>query len=279
MNADEYIKKYGQVAYDFLSEEDKKRLEIQGQTRNESSNSEQFRQRGSYFTNEVLQNAVSSNTQSSAPESRSYRTNSQSWANRSRSTFVLAEEEKILKSYHASHIKFPSCEGYLTVTNKRLIFRGDGGGDSFVMDEVKIDSVSGFSSFCGTRFIMPLLILGTIFLLYGLSGLSELRNRYGGGPSTMTLFAIVAGVALLFFSHRAVFMLKVFSAQAHGGAIEIGEGLSSAGPLSVLTGSSAVYSLIGRPTDETRTMLNELGAIVRDLQTLDEETVFAKWGK
>jgi hypothetical protein len=234
MDAKEYIRQHGQAAYDFLSEKAKENLGTPAPTREQSAGSRGF------DGNKVL----------------------------------LAEEEKIIRSYHASHMKFPPCEGYLTITNKRMIFRGEG-GSSFVMDEVKIDSVSGFTSFCGSRFISILAFLGGLLSLYGLVNISQ-SFRYSVDMTGVLI--LIAGVAMLFFSRREIFMLKVFSSQALGGAIEIGEGLGAAGPLSTIMGGSAVYSLVGRPTVHTRTMLGELGAIVRDLQTLDEESVLSKWG-
>jgi hypothetical protein len=277
MNAKEYINKYGEAAYNFLSDEDKRRLESQDSMPSyteQSNNTENYSYRGGE------QDGRNRTAQEYLSDFNAAQGRQQYGRNRTRGEFALAEEEKILKNYHALRLRFPPCEGYLTVTNKRLIFRGDGGGNSFVMNEVKIDSVSGFASFCGARYIAILSVLGLLCLLYGLSGFLGLGNRYGNSSlGAMRWAAIIGGVVMLYFSRREVFSLKVFSSQAQGGPIEIGEGLSNAGPLSVMTGSSAVYSLIGGPTDETRPMLYELGAIVRDLQTLDEETVFAKWGR
>ena len=193
--------------------------------------------------------------------------------------------EKLLKNYHATHMTFPSCEGYIMVTNKRIIFRGEGGViiNNFVMDEVNIDSVSGFSSFCGSRYIWWRIIAGILMVIYGLFNIygTSYNPFFGYSSSSFSftaLAAIIIGGALCYFGHRYIFSLIVFSSQANGGPINIGEGMSgSGGFIDILFGKTAIYSVIGRPTDETSKMVNEIGAIVRDIQTLDEDTVFKKW--
>jgi hypothetical protein len=70
-----------------------------------------------------------------------------------------AEQELTVKSYHctslASQLIGLKAEGYLTVTNKRVVFHAFGssyGGDSVLQSEVPIEDVSGISFYKGTYF-------------------------------------------------------------------------------------------------------------------------------
>ena len=65
-------------------------------------------------------------------------------------SLVPAEEEQTVKTYHCTSFKSRllglSAEGYLEVTNKRVIFQATG-GDSLIHSEVPIEEVSGISIF------------------------------------------------------------------------------------------------------------------------------------
>ena len=51
---------------------------------------------------------------------------------------VLAENEKIVRQYQCSNVKQPRCVGYLTVTNKRVLFQGKA-ATSRIAKEVVLD--------------------------------------------------------------------------------------------------------------------------------------------
>lgn len=43
------------------------------------------------------------------------------------SGIVLSENEQLVRQYHCSSVKQPRCEGYLSVTTRRMIFQAEGG--------------------------------------------------------------------------------------------------------------------------------------------------------
>ncbi len=84
-----------------------------------------------------------------------------------------AEGEQCVKTYHCTSFRSKllgiASEGYLEVTNKRVVFQASG-GDSIIHSEVPIEDVSGISVFKGSYFsimhLISALVLG--FLLGGI---------------------------------------------------------------------------------------------------------------
>lgn len=179
------------------------------------------------------------------------------------SNIKLSENEEVVRQYQCSNIKRPaSCIGYLTVTTKRILFEGRSSG-SRIAKEVVLDSVSGLDCSYGTNIHLRRLILGIIVVLLGLTG------RFN---SLFQIIVILVGVYLVVTSFRKTFMLAIYSSKTSSSPISIGEGIRS------LLGNEAVYTLVSEPTQDTDRMLNELGAMVQDLQTLGDYAV-TKWKK
>ena len=179
---------------------------------------------------------------------------------------VLAENEKIVRQYQCSNVKQPRCVGYLTVTNKRVLFQGKA-ATSRIAKEVVLDSVSGLDCYYGLNVNIGLLILGVLMALGGLFVLIG-----DGDMAAIGLLGIVLGIALCVLAFQKSFFLSIFSSKANGSPISIGAGARS------LVGNGALYSLISEPTADTDRMLNELGALVQDLQTLGDHAI-EKWSK
>ena len=176
---------------------------------------------------------------------------------------ILAENEKIVRQYQVANIKRPRCTGYLTVTNKRIIFSGMA-NTSRVAKEVVLDSVSGLDGYYGlninafTLVIAIILLIGSIYMF---------TTRYLTGMGVVVLLcALVLGV--LSFSRS--FFLAIFSSKAMGAPIALGSGVKS------LIGNGALYTLTSAPTVDTDRMISELGALVQDLQTLGDHAI-DKW--
>ena len=111
------------------------------------------------------------------------------------------------------------------------------------------------------------IILGVILALAGLFLLVE-----DGDTAIWGLLAIALGVLCVIGSIQKSFFLSIFSSKANGSPISIGAGARS------LVGNGALYSLMSEPTADTDRMLNELGALVQDLQTLGDHAI-EKWSK
>jgi hypothetical protein len=190
---------------------------------------------------------------------------------------VLAKEEKVVNTYHCSKLRFPSCDGYLSVTNRRVIFHGyANGGGSRIVDEVQLDSVSGLSTFYGGKLKVAQLITGIIMACVSIWLLAQAaRDSLFNTQILLTWLAVVllcVAAFLLITCYRQMFFLKVYSSKANGSPIAIGEGYGGFG------GNGAVFTVTASPTGETDAMMRELGALISDLQRMGDYGA-ADWGK
>ncbi|MDR1193966.1 MAG: zinc ribbon domain-containing protein [Peptococcaceae bacterium] len=189
-------------------------------------------------------------------------------------TPVLAKEEHVVKTYHCSQLRFPSCDGYLSVTNRRVIFHGYA-AESRIVDEAQLDSVSGLSTFYGGKLKVGQLIAGIIMACVSIWSLAQAASRSLFSQILPTWLSVVLlGVAVLLFitCYRRMFFLKVYSSKANGSPIAIGEGYGGFG------GNGAVFTVTASPTGETDAMMRELGALISDLQRMGDYGT-ADWGK
>lgn len=174
---------------------------------------------------------------------------------------VLSDGEQIVKSYCCAKMVTPKCDGYLTVTNKRILFEGRGGA-SRITQEAWIEGVSGINAFYGWDIHILRLIIGIIAAIVGLTMFKE-----NGGLA----FALLIVGALLIYSA----LLKCFKMEIHTGNFTASGISLGSSPTSSL-GNTALYTLVGRPTKDTDQMMNELGAMVKDLQTMGDLAI-KKW--
>ena len=178
--------------------------------------------------------------------------------------FMLASGEKIVREYLCSNLRKPKCKGYLTVTNKRIIFHAKE-TSSRIEKEVVLDSVSGLDCFYGMNVSVLKVIVGLLLFFVGTKFLFESFILTLIGLAVMAL-----GVLLMYSSMQKSFKLAVYSSKASGAPIHIGAGAQS------LIGNGVLYSLTSAPTEDTDRMLSELGALIQDLQTLGDDAI-EKW--
>ena len=186
--------------------------------------------------------------------------------NRSESMPVLSEGEQVVKSYNCASVRFPRCNGYLTVTNKRVIFHASA-ATSNINKEVQLESVSGLDCYTGTS----INFFGILVALAVFVGSIALANEAYRGAKYVIIGILIAA-AIAFLSVQKTYFLKVFSSKANNSPISLGAGVRS------LAGNEALYTLRCRATNETTAMVMELGALISDLQTLGDHAI-EKWKK
>lgn len=179
---------------------------------------------------------------------------------------VLREGELPVRTYFCSHLKFPSCQGYLSVTNLRVLFHGYG-GNSRIVDEVPLDAVSGISTFYGGNILFVRVIMGLVLLIAGFL----LMNMNSYWTMAAGSIVIVSGFVVISTAYRKAFILKIYSSKASATPIHIGEGGNGG-----IVNNSALFAVTATPTDETDKMMLELGAMISDLQTGGDLAV-TKW--
>lgn len=183
----------------------------------------------------------------------------------------LSDDEYEIASYLCSRLKFPKCEGRVTVTNKRLVFHGAGRSffNNRIVQEVEIREVRGISSYYGLNIYWGKLFFGILLTLMGIgmfSTMSQSYSYYGGSSSNsdLLMFLVLAvGIYLIVSAFRKAYFLTVYT-RAMSAGIEIGNGANT------LVGNSAAFAIVGEPNRETDKMMKELGALVMEIQKYGE---------
>lgn len=182
----------------------------------------------------------------------------------------LSDDEYEIASYLCSRLKFPKCEGRVTVTNKRLVFHGAGRSffNNRIVQEVEIQEVRGLSSYYGLNIYWGKLFFGILLTLMGIgmfSTMSQSYSYYGGSSSSDPLMFLVlaVGIYLIVSAFRKAYFLTVYT-RAMSAGIEIGNGANT------LVGNSAAFAIVGEPNRETDKMMKELGALVMEIQKYGE---------
>lgn len=209
------------------------------------------------------------------------------------SAVELSEKEVSIKTYHCTILQslmlrsltFQSikCEGYITVTNKRVVLHthsDSATGTSRMVSEVPIEMVSGISSYIGSGYsvwkMIAVVFLG-LLLLNNISSIVKTDYAGNSGINPVALFiSIFIGFVIYYLAQTikmTIFNLQVYSSGAAGVAIALSSG--AAGLLG-LTGQNAVKALTANPAQDAEKLVRELGAIVLDVKTLGDMAI-QKW--
>ena len=198
--------------------------------------------------------------------------------------FILADGEQVIRSYACADLItgffiFKSkVHGYLTVTNKRMLYEAEGSRSRISM-EAPIDSIGGIKTTSGININIHRIIVGIIlclisFFCFYLSGqISQFSYSSGSGGVQAALIGfvcILSGVFLIVSCFRRSYSLVVNSNKVTGVAVSSGEGIQSR------FGNAAIFALAAEPTEMTEQMQRELGALVQDIQQLGDRAI-QKW--
>lgn len=191
-----------------------------------------------------------------------------------------AQGEVEVCSYLCSDIYMPSSKGYLTVTNKRVIFQGVASG-SRVNQETWLDGIAGIDSFYGKDINISKIIKAIVLMLIGfiimkigsdISTYSDLMGVSSGSGNSVIigLIFLCLGIVQLILALQTCFILNIYSSKTVGCSVSIGSAPQN------MIGNGALYTLKSRPTVDTDRMINELGALIKDLQTYGDQAI-TKW--
>lgn len=187
-----------------------------------------------------------------------------------RAGLILADGEVIVKQYNCANVS--GAKGYLTVTNKRLLFNASNySSSSRLSQEITLSSVSGLSSYYGYNFRLGRIIAGGIMAFFGLMFVLGMEDSLVSGVTGLVgLILLIIGGILIFFGIKKSFLIAIYAKDVSLSPIVVGEGPNS------LIGNSALLTLSSERTNDTDTMLNELGAVVQDLQSMGDFAI-EKW--
>jgi hypothetical protein len=181
---------------------------------------------------------------------------------------TLSDGEVIIRTYHCTSSK-PSLlawfavdnNGYITVTNKRVIYRSLG-KSSHGISEILMETYQGFLAFYGQGWRILRLILGGLMTLLGI----YLLSKFSFG---VALLPLVIGIYLIVTSRNVNLAIKIYSS-ANESPITI----LNISKVQGLTGQGAFFD--GFPTSETDPMMRELGAMIMDIKAMGD-TAIEKW--
>lgn len=203
---------------------------------------------------------VEKNTQNS---NTNYNTNTNqnnsgsSFANQSYNNNVMecvnfAEDEVKVREYLCSNMNFPKARGILTVTNKRVLFRGKALNYD-ISQEVQLKNVSAIQTYYGRNInILGILLgIGLIFLF--------------------PIIGLIIGILIIYLATRKVFILSIVSSQSKIAPISIG-----ILPRGIFTTLSEKILNMGTSKVDSNVIINELGALILELQTQGDMAI-EKW--
>lgn len=187
------------------------------------------------------------------------------------SGIVLSENEQLVRQYHCSSVKQPRCEGYLSVTTRRMIFQAEGGTffRSRISKEISLDKVTGVDCYYGVNMKITQIIVGVILTILGFYAWG-ISSSYIGSGRFYSFLIMILGIVLIVSGIRKSFKLTIYASECSPSPINIGEGALS------LQGNAVFYAIVSEPTSDTDRMMNEVGALVHDLQTMGDMAV-SKW--
>ena len=187
------------------------------------------------------------------------------------SGIVLSENEQLVRQYHCSSVKQPRCEGYLSVTTRRMIFQAEGGTffRSRISKEISLDKVTGVDCYYGVNMKITQIIVGIILTILGFYAWG-ISSSYIGSGRFYSFLIMILGIVLIVSGIRKSFKLTIYASECSPSPINIGEGALS------LQGNAVFYAIVSEPTSDTDRMMNEVGALVHDLQTMGDMAV-SKW--
>lgn len=174
----------------------------------------------------------------------------------------LARGEELVREYRATQLERPRTEGYLLVTNRRVVFTGEAvglTGSSILVQECQIPDVSGISAYSGVGINIASLIVAAVLALAGI----------WLGSSVFWLLWLLVVPALwigyrVFQSRGRTFALVVQSRSSQQSPVALWttEATSRFG----LTGGHAAQAAVAGPGPDAERLFTELGALILDLQ-------------
>lgn len=174
-------------------------------------------------------------------------------------SIAFAPGETLVRRYTCTMLKHSN--GYLLVTNKRLIY-SDVDQRSRIQMETRISDVSGLHIYYGMNISVKMIIAGIILLILAIMNGSDYYSN-----KLLTVLFLIAGILLIFFAFSRTYRLLVYSSGASGVPIGLGEGAST------FHGNRAAWSVTAAPGPDTSAMMNELGAMITDLQKNGDEAI------
>ena len=187
---------------------------------------------------------------------------------------ALAENEQVVREYTATRMDRPKADGYLLVTNRRIIFVSEAqavGGRSVLVRDTCISDVSGMTGYVGKGISISRVIFIVIVALIGV------------------VFTFTFLPFFVFLAVPAYMTWRLFASQGKEIFLVINARGQSESPVSLVAQqSSGIFGLFGSharlagvvlgPGPDVEQVIQEIGALVLDLQSLGD-LALERWTK
>ena len=164
----------------------------------------------------------------------------------------FAEDEVKVREYLCSNMNFPKTRGILTVTNKRVLFRGKALNYD-ISQEVQLKNVSAIQTYHGRNINILGILLGILLVFL------------------FPIVGLIIGALIIYLATRKIFILSVISSQSKVAPISIG-----ILPKGIFTTFSEKLLNMGASKVDSDIIVNELGALILELQTQGDMAI-EKW--
>lgn len=198
------------------------------------------------------------------------------------SNILLAEDEINVRSYLCTKLPLIpflnitplAGSGYVSITNKRVIYYGESGKSNMFSSEVAIDTVTGFKTNKSTNYRILLLLILFISTIAATLYVSDEVSGFLG-----IIVFIIGFIITLLVSRKKTYSFTVYSNGSQASALDI-----SASGFSTNVASLIANSIFGKfkmslnplPAKDSVKITNEIGAIVMDIKNLGDFAL-EKW--
>lgn len=187
---------------------------------------------------------------------------------------ALAENEQVVREYKVTRMDRPRADGYLIVTNRRLIFVSESqgvAGRSVLVRDTHLADVSGTTGYVGKGLsigrVVLMIVLALIGLLLGLHF----------WPLFLILLIPAYMAWRLLLSPGSQIVLVIHARGQSESPIALAAEQSS-GFLGLFGGHTRLAGVILGPGPDAEQAVQEIGALVLDLQTLGD-VAMERWAQ
>lgn len=154
-----------------------------------------------------------------------------------------------------------------------------------ISKEISLDKITGIDCYYGNHINLKQFIVGIILTFLGIWIAVQAHKFYDtfgvildyvdhssgfSGATFLYLMLILAGVICVLTCYKYSFKMSVYASECSPSPIVLGQGATSP------HGNAVLYSVVSAPTEDTNRMMNELGALVKDMQNMGDLAI-SKW--
>lgn len=198
------------------------------------------------------------------------------------SNILLAENEINVRSYLCTKLPLIpflnitplAGSGYVSITNKRVIYYGESGKSNIFSSEVAIDTVTGFKTNKSTNYRILLFLILFSMTIAATSYVSDEVSGFLG-----FIVFIIGFIITLLGARKKTYSFTVYSNGSQASALDISASGFSTNMASLITNSifgKFKMSLNPLPAKDSIKITNEIGAIVMDIKNLGDFAL-EKW--